>query len=108
MIDEVQVDREGLLLEKCLILYFASDDQTRNRENERRELENNLLQLASEHNIRSVTLAYELEEPNEYFMFGSSAVPAEDVHLFTFSMEGEKLILERGNTVYRSWLDMAE
>jgi hypothetical protein len=46
MIDEVNVDEEGKILEKVLILYFQAESQTSNYENEKRELENSLVELA--------------------------------------------------------------
>lgn len=97
MTDEVQVDKEGLIIEKCLILYFDSANQTKNRANEKTELENNLITLASENKITSISMIYELESPSEYFKFGSSSVAPSDRHVFSYTIKRGVLELERSS-----------
>lgn len=96
MIDEIQVDKEGQILEKCLILYFGSDNQTKNRENEKRELQNSLIQLAKENKITSITMHYEMESPSEYFRFCSSSITPKDCHIFSCMIKEDDLIFEKG------------
>ncbi|HJV72726.1 MAG TPA: hypothetical protein VJ654_00765 [Noviherbaspirillum sp.] len=100
MIDEIQVEKEGKILEKCLILYFGAANQMRNRENEERELQNNLIQLANENKITAITMHYEMEEPSEYFRFNSSSISPKDRHLFTCTIKDDNLIFEEGSALY--------
>lgn len=99
MTDEVQVDKEGLIVEKCLIMYFDSENQTKNRVNETTELENSLVALAGENKIASISMIYEMDEPSEYFKFGSSSIAASDRHVFSCTMKNGKLELERSSKI---------
>lgn len=95
MTDEVQVDKEGLIIEKCLILYFDSANQTKNRASEIAELENSLITLADENKIDSISMNYELENPSEYFKFGSSTIAPSDRHVFSYTIKNRTLELDR-------------
>ncbi len=96
MTDEIQVDKEGQVIEKCFILYFDSKNQSKNKEKEKREIENDLLQLAQENNITSVVIEYEFNGDSEYYKFSSSSILAKQRHLFTASLKGGELHLEEG------------
>ncbi len=96
MTDEVKVDQEGLILEKCLILYFDALNQNRNREKEKSELENHLIELANEFKIKRVIFDLEMEQPTEYFRFGSSAVETKDRHWFTCEMSESGVEIKDG------------
>lgn len=89
MIDEIKVDLEGLLIEKCFILYFDSNNQTKNKEKEREELKNNLLKLSKENKINSIQFCYEFETLNDYWSLSSSKVKPQPRHVFTVSLDGE-------------------
>lgn len=97
MTDEIQVDREGLIIEKCLILYFDSANQTKNRANEITELENSLIALANENKISSISMMYEMDVPSEYFEFGSATVVSSDRHVFSYTIRDGMLELERSS-----------
>lgn len=97
MTDEIQVDKEGLIIEKCLILYFDSSNQIKNRASEITELENSLITLANDNKITSINMIYELEVPSEYFKFGSSTVAASDRHVFSYTIKNGSLELERSS-----------
>ena len=56
MIDEINVQKEGDILEKCLILHFLSENQVNNRNNEKGELKNNLMKIACENNINTISV----------------------------------------------------
>jgi hypothetical protein len=44
-----------------------------------------------------------MEEPNEYFRFGSSSITPKDAHLYTFRMEDGQLTREEGDAKFRSF-----
>ncbi|MCX8964389.1 hypothetical protein EHW66_04990 [Erwinia psidii] len=83
MSNEVDVDLEGKILEKCFIFYFDSVNQSRNKEIEWQELEKNLLKLAQKNKIKAIHIHYEFKEVNDYGIFSSSRVPASERHFFT-------------------------
>jgi hypothetical protein len=94
--DEVNVDLEGSIIEKCLILYFHSNNQTANHGNEYSELLNSLKKLKAENNINSIQLHYEIDDPlSEYFVFYSDNVGVNPCHLFTIKEQGTELIIKR-------------
>jgi hypothetical protein len=111
MIDEIHVDKEGLILEKCLILYFNSLNQTKNIKNERKELENSLKEMALERKIKKVTIHYEMQQSSEYFRFGSESVPPKDRHIFTFKISNDTLVIQKGSLkklmeYFNSWYNI--
>ncbi|MGP5366973.1 hypothetical protein ACTXN4_05810 [Pseudomonas helleri] len=83
MTNEVGVELEGEILEKCFIFYFDSAGQNRNKENEFLELKSNLLKIASENKINKIHVRYEFEESSEYGIFSSSRVAPQLRHIFT-------------------------
>ncbi|QJY36181.1 hypothetical protein HOO69_05945 [Vibrio europaeus] len=100
MTNEINAELEGKILEKCFIFYFNSKIQTRNKENEYRELENNLIKLATENKIKSIHIGYEFEVPNEYGLFSSSEVPAKIGHVFTVTKEPEGISIKEGSEIF--------
>jgi hypothetical protein len=87
MSNEIDVDLEGQILEKCLILFFDSNNQTKNKEKEYQELKNNLLKISNKNKINSIQFYYEFERYNEYWFFYSSKVKANSKHIFTFELK---------------------
>lgn len=77
-------------------MYFNAFNQNKNLHNERKELENKLLNLTQENKIESVTIHYEIENPSEYYWFGSSSVEPKYCHLFTCRIKDEQLLIENG------------
>jgi hypothetical protein len=73
MTDEVNIKAEGLLLEKVFIDYFAPDCQG-DLEHERAELRTRLTTLKEKHRITRVDVSFAVEDPDEYFVFGSDVV----------------------------------
>lgn len=100
MIDEIDVELEGLILEKCFIFYFDSKNQTRNKDKERKELENYLVKLDTDYNIRAIHVRYEFEIPNEYGVFSSSKIPANIGHIFTVTKDLDGINIKQGSTVF--------
>lgn len=100
MIDEIAVDLEGRILEKCFILYFNSSSQIRNKSNEKSELINNLKILASENKINSINICYEPDASNDSVMLYSSSVPASLRHIFTVKMVDDYLSITPGSAYF--------
>jgi hypothetical protein len=94
MIDEIPTDEEGAVVENALIAYFDCASQHVNRARERSVLGNRLVSLTEEHKIQSVSLHLEMESPNEYFAFGSEAVPAALSHTFLCHYANGKIEME--------------
>ena len=95
MIDEIPTDKEGEVIESALIAYFDCASQHVNRQKERTVLNNKLATLAEEHKIQSVSVHLEMESPNEYFVFGSEAIPAALSHSFLYRYRNGQVKLER-------------
>jgi len=100
MTDEVGVDLEGLIIEKCFILYFDSNNQVLNKKNERMQLTNNLIKLKKGNNINSIQILYEMEAPNEYFTLSSDVVPPKIQHLFTVEEMNNEITIQNGSKMY--------
>lgn len=100
MTDEIQVDLEGRILEKCLILYFDSDNQTKNKDNERSELRQSLAKISKENRISSINFCYELNRHNDYWLFSSSKVSAQHKHEFTASLAKGALEIKNGSSLF--------
>jgi hypothetical protein len=95
IIDEIQTDEEGRVVESALIAYFDCASQRVNREKERAVLSNQLSSLAKDHKIQSVSMHLEMEAPNEYFVFGSEATPAALSHSFLYRSINGHIEVER-------------
>ncbi|SEC92086.1 hypothetical protein FIV41_18045 [Pseudomonas marginalis] len=95
MTDEVDVDLEGELLEKCFIFYFDSVSQNRNKEKELLELKGHLSRVSSEHKISTIDVVYEFERPSEYGLFSSSKVLPKHRHAFTIRQVGGDVEIAR-------------
>ncbi len=90
MIDEVNVDKEGKIIEKALISYFDTERQELNKQNEKGELKNSLAELAQEFNINSLKVYIEMEKPSEYYRFFSRKIAPSDKHSFVCrNVDGE-------------------
>lgn len=98
MTDEVNVELEGKILEKCFIFYFDAAGQNRNKKNELAEFKKNLQSISREQKITKIRVHYEFEEPNEYGVFSSSKIRPIKRHVFTIEIteEGIKIIEEGG------------
>jgi len=82
MTDELDVELEGKLIEKCFIFYFDALSQNRNKDQEMTELKNSLDKINNENKINRVNFIYEFEEENEYGVFSSSKVLPSINHTF--------------------------
>ncbi|MCG8517691.1 MAG: hypothetical protein MI794_06825 [Pseudomonadales bacterium] len=88
--DEIKTDAEGAIVEGALIAYFECASQRLNRSKERSAFRRLLDEIAEANKIRSVVMHIEIEQPSEYFSFGSTVVPAANSHTFVFKNEGGK------------------
>jgi len=97
MTDEIGVELEGKILEKCLIFYFNAVSQSRNKDKELSELKNRLAGIARENRIRSISFYYEIEDSNDYGLFSSSVVSAKHSHRFTVRIADDDVEINRDN-----------
>ena len=104
MSNEIDVDLEGQILEKCLILFFNSSNQTKNKEKEYTELKNNLLEISNENKINTIQFYYEFERYNEYWFFYSSKVEANTKHIFTLELKNNSLQIIPTSKLYSEFV----
>ena len=100
MIDEIDVEKEGSILEKCLIFYFDSDLQFRNRNTEKSDLENSLKEILNTNNISEIQINYEVDDSSDYYNFSSSKISKQSNHQFTCYLENGSLNIEKGSSIY--------
>lgn len=92
MTNEINVDKEGDILEKSLILHFSSENQLQNLDREIGEFRNNLIEIAIKNKITKFTMGYEVDDESEYYRFGSSSIKAKHNHSFTYTVENNLLV----------------
>jgi hypothetical protein len=94
MVDEVDVQKEGELIEGAFITYFDSKYQDERGAGERAKLEAQLRRVKEEHNIESIVVDFEVDIPSPYYRFCSRARPPADRHVFRCGLDDNKLALE--------------
>lgn len=99
MTDEIKTDLEGQILEKCLIFYFDSSNQTKNKKKEKLELIGNLNKIATNNKINSIQFHYEVDGDSEYWRLGSSNVEPNHRHLFSIEMINGKMNIKNGSQI---------
>jgi hypothetical protein len=82
MTDEVDIQTEGLLLEKLLIGYFKPDCQG-NLQSECTQLQNLFWKLADSRKITRMSVDLEVLDTSEYYTFYSSQAPPSSAHVFS-------------------------
>ncbi len=102
MTDEINVELEGSLLEKCFIFYFDSINQSRNKEKELLELKNALFKISNENKINSIHIYYAFEDPNEYGVFSSSKVSSKLDHVFTVRKIEDDVEIVDGSVIFEN------
>lgn len=95
LIDEVQTDLEGAIIEGALINYFDCPCQEINRTKDRSSFMTRLQSLGRDSKIRSVGIHLEVEPPSEYFVFRSESVAAARSHTFVYELVDGELRLRR-------------
>lgn len=108
MVDEIDVDKEGFVIEKSFIFYFDSDNQVKNKAKEKTEIENNLLDFIEKHNINSIQIHFEVDDKSEYYKFSSSKITAKHQHVFTAKLNNNSLLIDNDSVLFekfiKSWL----
>lgn len=100
MVNEIDVELEGKILEKCFIFYFDSKNQARNKVKEHKELETNLINISNKNKINAIHVNYEFSKKNEYAIFSSSRVPADIRHVFTVRNDAGGVTIENGSRLF--------
>lgn len=95
MIDEVNADAEGKIIETALIKYFDTKPQEFNKTNETAELENNLEKLIKQNKINSISIHLEMERHQEMFRFCSRTIEPADFHSFTIRLGEQGIELSK-------------
>lgn len=104
MTDEIDVDTEGKIIEKCFIEYFNASSQNKNRDKEHDELRNNILKMKNENKIRSLHFHYEIDGDCDYFTLGSNSVLPSRSHMFTIISDENGFNIMQGSTIYEHLL----
>lgn len=86
MIDEVQKQEEGLLLEHGLIHYFGTKSQERSRKQEYGRLREGMCRLQEDYTITSVNFHIEAETSTEYWTLFSNQVQSSHSHGFSLRL----------------------
>ena len=58
------------------------------------------IRLSTENRINSIQLSYELEQPEEYWKFGSSKITPSDRHVFTVDIDGKSPRIANGSKLF--------
>ena len=99
MLGEVPTNEEGFIIEEMCILYFDSAWQNRNKTKEYARLRNRLKRLRTGKNVSSLHLIYNPADRGNELCFFSSAVAPAWIHECRFTLDGDRLILERDKNV---------
>ncbi|MBK5071773.1 hypothetical protein I2492_01915 [Budviciaceae bacterium CWB-B4] len=91
LMNEIDLDKEGKIIEKCFINYFNSVIQN----NEITGLTKNLRNFANKYNMRSIAINLEYESPNEYYSYYSRCITPRFHHFFVFKLDGKNLFLDK-------------
>jgi hypothetical protein len=94
MVDEVDVQKEGELIEGAFITYFDSKYQDERGAGERAKLEAQLRRVREEHNIESIVLDFEVDIPSPYYRLCSHTRPPANRHVFRCGVTNDQLALE--------------
>ena len=84
--DEVGVENEGRILEKCLILYFMAQYNIKNKISEVGELKNKLIKLGRQSNFEKLNFSIEVDHPSEYYKYSSLNRNGDFNHSFSCSV----------------------
>lgn len=93
IIDEIQKEEEGLLLEHGLIYYFGAKSQEKSKSLEYGRLREGLSRMKSKSNISSVNYHIGAETATEYWALYSEQVPIAGTHKFSLELKDEKVII---------------
>jgi hypothetical protein len=89
--NDQDIEREGRILEKGLILYFSPNENISNSPREHAELKNSLLAAAASTNLKKLLFSYEVESLTTYYRFATKTVAAKQNHSFFCELESGEL-----------------
>lgn len=95
VIDEIEIDKEGRIIEKCFIKYFNTEIQKLNLEKEKQELSRNLGDMLEKHKIKDISIDLQYKKPNEYFTYYSKSVECSGSHFFHVKREEGDVYIDR-------------
>ncbi|NIC26384.1 hypothetical protein [Serratia plymuthica] len=94
-IDEVEVDKEGRIIENCFIRYFDAELQDDDKESKRPDLNNMFIDLVNHKKIKEIAVNLQYENNNEYFCFYSKSALQKNDHFFVIDFVDGKINLDR-------------
>ncbi|MBC3227477.1 hypothetical protein [Serratia fonticola] len=95
LMNEIEVDKEGRVIENCFIRYFDTKIQDDDKESKRSDLNNMFTDLVKKKRIKSIAVNLQYESSNEYFCFYSRSVVPQNDHFFVIDFVDEKINLDR-------------
>jgi hypothetical protein len=94
VIDDIDVQREGELIEGAFIAYFDSKYQNEGGAGERAKLKSLLQRIKAERNIEEIVFDFEVEPPSPYYRFFSRGRSPADRHVFRCCADGDQLTID--------------
>ncbi|EBQ9598980.1 hypothetical protein E0601_02905 [Salmonella enterica subsp. enterica serovar Carmel] len=98
-IDEVEVDKEGRIIENCFIRYFDTELQNDDKESKRPDLNNMFIDLVNHKKIKTIAVSLQYENNNEYFCFYSNSVQPQNDHFFVIDFVDGKVNIDRNKNL---------
>ncbi|EES4393003.1 hypothetical protein V9O26_001879 [Escherichia coli] len=95
LLDEIDVDNEGRIIENCLIRYFDPKLQDDDKESKRSDLNKMFMDLVENKKIKKIYVNFQYERNNEYFCFYSKVVPPKFHHFFVLDFSDGKINIDR-------------
>lgn len=94
-LDEVQVDKEGRVIENCFIRYFDSKLQDDDKGSKRTSLNNMFTDFVNHKKIKEIAVNLQYENNNEYFCFYSKNVSPRNEHFFVIDFTNGSINMNR-------------
>ncbi|HBW1533373.1 TPA: hypothetical protein N3428_005160, partial [Klebsiella quasipneumoniae] len=98
-IDEVEVDKEGRIIENCFIRYFDTELQNDDKESKRPDLNKMFTELVNHKRVKAIAVDFQCENNNEYFSFYSNTVQPKNEHFFVIDFVDGKINIDRNKNI---------
>ncbi|HFN0789204.1 TPA: hypothetical protein ACHB2C_003330 [Klebsiella variicola subsp. variicola] len=98
-IDEVEVDKEGRIIENCFIRYFDTELQNDDKESKRPDLNKMFTELVNHKRIKTIAVDFRYKNNNEYFSFYSNTVQSKNEHFFVIDFVDGKINIDRNKNI---------
>lgn len=95
LMDEMEVDKEGKIIENCFIRYFDTKIQDDDKESKRSDLNGMFTDFVENKNIKSIAVNLQYENYNEYYCFYSGTVAPKNNHFFVIDFIDRRINLDR-------------